>query len=62
MPPTPEGVTDAEWFEHLEIMKALGDYDIVHPKDEPILDAEELRNPRIHEWRNKMKQINKKIQ
>lgn len=46
----PEGVTDEEWFEHLDIMKAIGDYEMMHPElaDEPFLDAEELTDPELH--------------
>ena len=56
MPPKPEDVTDGEWYEHLEIMKAIGEYNVVHPKDEPFLDAEELRDPRLHRWRETLRQ------
>lgn len=56
MPPKPEYVTDGEWYEHLEIMKAIGEYNVVHPKDEPFLDAEELRDPRLHRWRETLRQ------
>ena len=56
MPPKPEYVTDGEWYEHLEIMKAIGEYNVVHPKDEPFLDTEELRDPRLHRWRETLRQ------
>lgn len=54
----PEGVTDAEWYEHLDIMKAIGDYEAVHPEliDAPFLDAEELTDPRVHLWRETLRQ------
>jgi hypothetical protein len=54
----PEGVTDEEWFEHLEIMKAIGDYGIIHPElaDEPFLDAEELTDPELHRRREILRQ------
>ena len=55
-PPKPEGVTDEEWAEHLAILKQISDYDIIHPQDEPILDPEELRDPRLHQWRETLKQ------
>ena len=53
---TPDGVTDAEWAEHLAILKQIGDYDIIHPQDEPFLDPEELRDPRLHQWRELLRQ------
>ena len=49
-------ITDEEWFEHLDIMKAIGEYKIAHPNDEPFLDAEEIRDPRVHEWREILRQ------
>ena len=54
----PDGVTEEEWFEHLEIMKAIGDYEVIHPElaDEPFLDAEELTDPRLHMWRETLRQ------
>ena len=50
------GATDGEWYEHIEIMKSIGEYNVVHPKDEPFLDAEELRDPRLHRWRETLRQ------
>ena len=55
-PPKPEGVTDAEWLEHLDIMKQIGDYDLAHPNDDPFLDPEELRDPQLHQWRETLRQ------
>jgi hypothetical protein len=55
-PLKPNNVTDEEWFEHLDIMKAIGEYKIAHPNDEPFLDAEEIRDPRVHEWRDILRQ------
>ena len=51
-------LSDQEWFEHLEIMKAIGDYEVAHPDlaDAPFLDAEELADPRIHLWRETLRQ------
>ena len=42
----------------LEIMKAIGDYEVAHPDlaDAPFLDAEELADPRIHLWRETLRQ------
>ena len=54
--PNPDGVTNEEWMEHLNIMKAIGEYNIVQPNDEPFLDAEEIRDPRVHEWREILRQ------
>ena len=56
IPPKPEGVTDAEWLEHLEILKQISDYDLINPQDAPIIDPEELRDPRLHQWRNTLRQ------
>ena len=47
----PEGVSYDGWYEHLEIMKAIGDYELAHPNDEPFLDADELRDPELHRRR-----------
>lgn len=51
----PDGVTDNEWLEHLDIMKALGDYTIVHPIDEPFIDPIELANPDVRKWRETLR-------
>ena len=56
LPPPPEGVTDEEWLEHLGIMKQIGDYELVHPQDEPLIDPEELHDPRLHQWRETLRQ------
>ena len=56
LPPPPEGVTDEEWLEHLEILHQISDYDIIHPQDEPIMAPEELRDPRLHQWRETLRQ------
>ena len=56
LPPKPEGVTKEEWFEHLDIMKAIGDYELAHPNDEPFLDAEELTDPELHRRREVLRQ------
>jgi hypothetical protein len=52
----PEGVSDGEWYEHLEIMKAIGEYEVAHPNDEPFLDADELRDPELHRRREIFRQ------
>jgi hypothetical protein len=51
LPPKPEGVTEEEWFEHLKIMKVIGDYELAHPNEEPFLDADELTDPELHRRR-----------
>ena len=58
LPPKPEGVTDEEWFEHLEIMKSIGDYEVMHPDltDAPFLDADELTDPELHRRREILRQ------
>jgi hypothetical protein len=56
LPPPPEGISEAEWMEHLEIIKQISDYDIIHPQDEPLIDPEELRDPRFHQWRETLRQ------
>jgi hypothetical protein len=37
-------------------MRQIGNYELAHPNDEPFLDAEELRDPRLHQWRETLKQ------
>ena len=49
--PKPDDVTDEEWNEHLAIMKAIGDYDIIHPFDEPFMPEDEIIDPRLRMWR-----------
>jgi hypothetical protein len=51
LPAKPDNVTDEEWAEHLAIMKAIGDYDIIHPADEPFLPEDEIIDPRLRMWR-----------
>ena len=51
LPPKPDNVTDEEWAEHLAIMKAIGDYDIIHPGDEPFMPEDEIIDPRLRMWR-----------
>ena len=51
LPPKPDNVTDEEWAEHLAIMKAIGDYDIIHPANEPFLPEDEILDPRLRMWR-----------
>ena len=56
MPPKPDNVTDEEWLEHLAIMKAIGDYDIIHPGDEPLMPEDEISDPRLRMWRETLRQ------
>ena len=54
----PDGVTEEEWFEQLDIMKAIGDYEVMHPElaNEPFFDAEEMADPQLHMWRETLRQ------
>ena len=54
--PKPDNVTEEEWTEHLAIMKAIGDYDIIHPGDRPFSDMDEFTDPRLHQWRETLRQ------
>ena len=54
--PKPDDVTDEEWAEHLAIMKAIGDYDIIHPGDRPFNDMDEFTDPRLRMWRETLRQ------
>ena len=56
MPPKPDNVTDDEWANHLAIMKAIGDYDIIHPGAEPFLPEDEMADPRLRMWRETLRQ------
>ena len=56
LPPPPEGISDEEWRKHLDIMKQIGDYELIHPQDAPIIDPEELRDPRLHQMREVLRQ------
>jgi hypothetical protein len=54
--PKPDNVTEEQWAEHLEIMKAIGDYEIIHPGDRPFNDMDELIDPRLRMWRDILRQ------
>ena len=56
LPPKPDNVTDEEWQQHLAIMKAIGDYDIIHPGDEPFMPEDEIIEPRLRIWRETLRQ------
>ena len=63
LPPKPDNVTDEEWTNHLAIMKAIGDYEIVHPGDEPFLPEDEMADPRLRWMRETLRhhKTNKKL-
>ena len=63
LPPKPDNVTDEEWANHLAIMKAIGDYEIIHPGDEPFLPEDEMADPRLRMWREILRhhKTNKKL-
>ena len=56
LPPKPDNVTDEEWANHLAIMKAIGDYDIIHPSDEPFMPEDEMADPRLRWMRETLRQ------
>ena len=58
MPNKPDGVTNEEWAEHMKIMKALGDFEVMNPAmlDGPFLDAEEMADPELHRRREIFRQ------
>jgi hypothetical protein len=56
-PRKPDDVTDEEWLEHLAIMKAIGDYEIVHPGDEPFMPEDEMADPRLRWMRETLRHI-----
>jgi hypothetical protein len=54
----PADVLPEEWREHKAIMQAIQTWKLEHvgEEDAPFLDPEELRDPRIREWREKIRQ------
>jgi len=56
LPPKPDNVTDDEWADHLAIMKAIGDYEIIHPGDEPFMPEDEMADPRLRWMRETLRQ------
>ncbi|MBP3574076.1 MAG: hypothetical protein J6J71_05680, partial [Prevotella sp.] len=54
----PADVLPDEWREHKAIMQAIQTWKLEHVGEEnaPFLDPIELRDPRIREWREKMRQ------
>ena len=63
LPPKPDNVTDEEWQQHLSIMKQIGDYDIIHPGDEPFMPEDEMSDPRLRWMRETLRhhKTNKKL-
>ena len=63
LPPKPDNVTDEEWANHLAIMKAIGDYEIIHPGEEPFLPEDEMADPRLRWMRETLRhhKTNKKL-
>jgi len=57
LPPKPDNVTDEEWANHLSIMKAIGDYDIIHPGDEPFMPEDEMADPQLRWMRETLRHI-----
>ena len=55
-PEQPADVLPEEWVEHKAIMKAIHEFQLTHAEDEPFLDPEELQDPRVREWREKIRQ------
>lgn len=53
----PDDVTEAEWLEHLDIMKAIGDYEIIHPGNEPFMPEDEMADPRLRWMRDTLRHI-----
>ena len=54
----PADVLPEEWREHKAIMQAIQTWKLEHvgEEDAPFLDPIELRDPRIREWREKLRQ------
>lgn len=52
----PDGVTDEEWLEHSAIMRAIKEWQLTHAEDEPFLDSDEMRDPRLRRDRDILRQ------
>jgi 3-deoxy-D-manno-octulosonic-acid transferase len=37
-------------------MKAIGDYELAHPNEEPFIDADEMADPELHRRREVLRQ------
>jgi hypothetical protein len=62
--PTPDTEQPAEampkeWAEHKAIMQAIHDFQLTYAEDAPFLDPIELQDPRVREWREKIRQGSK---
>ena len=55
-PEQPDEEMPEEWAEHQAVMKAIQDFQLTHAEDEPFLDPIELQDPRVREWREKIRQ------
>jgi hypothetical protein len=57
-PECPEGVDPELWAEHLLTIKALKEWQQMNLNDidAPFIDPEELRDPRLHQWRETLRQ------
>ena len=56
LPPKPDGISEEDWAKHLDIMRQIGNYELAHLNDEPFLDPDELRDPRLHWVRETLRQ------
>lgn len=52
----PDGVTDEEWLEHSAIMRVINEWQLTHDEDEPFLDSDEMRDPRLRRDRDILRQ------
>ena len=53
----PADVLPEEWLEHSAVMRAIREWELEHVgEDTPFIDPDELRDPRIREWREKIRQ------
>ena len=52
----PADVLPEEWREHKAIMRAIQEWQLEHPGDKPFLDPIEFQDPRVREWREKLRQ------
>jgi hypothetical protein len=56
IPPKPADVLPEEWREHKAIMQAIQTWKLEYAEDEPFLDPDELRDPRVRMWREILRQ------
>lgn len=55
----PDSVTDEEWLENSAIMRAIKEWKLEPVEDEPFIDSIELQDPRVREWREKLRNTHK---